>query len=182
MATNLSANVLALATRVGEECKKLHGEIGTLGQLKTTSKTSAVAAINELYDSLSSVVDDLGDIIDDSAPADDKTYSSNKIASEILAACNKVKNDLLNGAGEAYDTLKELGDLIDQNKSAIEALQALAAGHVKYDAAQELTEPQKTTARSNIGAASASDLATLTTNVGDTTADFVAAFESALTD
>ena len=32
-----------------------------------------------------------------------------------------VKNDLLNGAGEAYDTLKELGELIDENTDALEA-------------------------------------------------------------
>ena len=39
-----------------------------------------------------------------------------------------VKNDLLNGAGAAYDTLKELGDLIDDNVDAIEALETVAAG------------------------------------------------------
>ena len=33
-----------------------------------------------------------------------------------------IKNDLLNGAGEAYDTLKELGELIDDNKDALDAL------------------------------------------------------------
>lgn len=43
-------------------------------------------------------------------------------------AANKVKNDLLNGAGDAYDTLKELGDLIDVNVDAIEALETVAAG------------------------------------------------------
>ena len=40
----------------------------------------------------------------------------------------QVKNDLLNGAGEAYDTLKELGDLIDENVNAIEALELVASG------------------------------------------------------
>ena len=49
-----------------------------------------------------------------------KTYADNAAA--------KVKNDLLNGAGTAYDTLKELGDLIDDNVDAIEALQSVAAG------------------------------------------------------
>lgn len=43
-----------------------------------------------------------------------KTYTDN------------VKNDLLNGAGEAYDTLKELGDLIDDNTDAIDALEIVA--------------------------------------------------------
>ena len=43
-------------------------------------------------------------------------------------AATNVKNDLLNGAGGAYDTLKELGDLIDENTDAIEALEKVAAG------------------------------------------------------
>ena len=41
-------------------------------------------------------------------------------------AAAQVKNDLLNGAGSAYDTLKELGDLIDTNVDAIDALEAVA--------------------------------------------------------
>lgn len=49
-----------------------------------------------------------------------KTYADN--------AANTVKNDLLNNAGAAYDTLKELGDLIDDNKDAIDALNDVAAG------------------------------------------------------
>ena len=56
----------------------------------------------------------------DSALASAKTYADN--------AANTVKNDLLNGAGGAYDTLKELGDLIDDNKDAIDALNEVAAG------------------------------------------------------
>jgi hypothetical protein len=38
-----------------------------------------------------------------------------------------IKNDLLNGAGAAYDTLKELADLIIENDDAIEALNTLIA-------------------------------------------------------
>lgn len=55
-----------------------------------------------------------------SALASAKTYADSVGAS--------VKNELLNGAGAAYDTLKELGDLIDDNTDAIEALETVAAG------------------------------------------------------
>lgn len=44
------------------------------------------------------------------------------------SAATTVKNDLLNGAGEAYDTLKELGELIDENSDAITVLNDVAAG------------------------------------------------------
>ena len=42
------------------------------------------------------------------------------------SAATTVKNDLLNGAGEAYDTLKELGDLINVNTDALQALETVA--------------------------------------------------------
>lgn len=43
-------------------------------------------------------------------------------------AAMTVKNDLLNGAGDAYDTLKELGELIDNSQDALDALSAIADG------------------------------------------------------
>ena len=46
---------------------------------------------------------------------------------------NTLKNDLLNGAGEAYDTLKELSDLINENVDAIEALETVASGKANAD-------------------------------------------------
>ena len=62
--------------------------------------------------------------------AETKTDASAKLAEAKTYADNaatKVKNDLLNGAGTAYDTLKELGDLIDDNVDAIDALEKVAA-------------------------------------------------------
>lgn len=47
---------------------------------------------------------------------------------KIDESAENVKNDLLNGAGDAYDTLKELGDLINENVDAIEALETIATG------------------------------------------------------
>lgn len=63
------------------------------------------------------------------------TYETKSAATSKLAeaksyadsAAATVKNDLLNGAGGAYDTLKELGDLIDDNTDAIDALETVAA-------------------------------------------------------
>lgn len=55
----------------------------------------------------------------DTAFASAKSYTD--------TAVTKVKNDLLNGAGGAYDTLKELGDLIDENTDAISALETIAS-------------------------------------------------------
>lgn len=85
------------------------------------------------------------DKIVDSVIASDKTIPTNKIAGLDIALAGKVTdqeaqnkantalqqakefttaeiNKLINGAGEAYDTLKELGDLIQANKGVAEAL------------------------------------------------------------
>ena len=79
--------------------------------------------------------DDNGDVI--SMTYETKSDASSKLTeakqyadSAASTAANAVKNDLLNGAGAAYDTLKELGDLIDDNVDAIEALEAVAAEKV----------------------------------------------------
>ena len=46
---------------------------------------------------------------------------------DARGSAEAVKNDLLNGAGSAYDTLKELGDLISTNVDTITALEKIAA-------------------------------------------------------
>lgn len=57
----------------------------------------------------------------------DSKGSADAALSSAKTYANQVKNDLLNGAGEAYDTLKELGDLIDDNKTAIDVLETVAS-------------------------------------------------------
>jgi hypothetical protein len=201
---SISEQVSSLATRIGQECYTLHGICGVLTDLSTTEKSSLVAAVNELKGSIGSVTErvaanekDIASIkeqlaagstyVDDTQESTVATYSSSKIASEITAAKQSVKDDILGGAGEAYDTLKELADLIGDNKDAIDALETIASKHVRYDQEQTLTDEQKAQARTNIGAASAADLTStntnlgnLTTAVGDTDTNFVTVFETAL--
>lgn len=59
----------------------------------------------------------VGDAINDT-----KAYAVEKAAE----AARIMKDDILNGAGAAYDTLKEVGVLIEENKEAIEALETIA--------------------------------------------------------
>ena len=56
----------------------------------------------------------------------DKKGASSTALSEAKAYTDTVKNGLLNGAGQAYDTLLELGNLIDDNTDAIEVLETVA--------------------------------------------------------
>ena len=57
--------------------------------------------------------------------------------------------------------------------TGIAALTAAIDKRVRFDAAQTLTVPEQTQARSNIGAVAATD-------IGDTNTDFVAIFNAAL--
>ena len=47
---------------------------------------------------------------------------------EAKAYADEIKNELLNGAGGVYDTLGELGNLIDENAGTIDALREIASG------------------------------------------------------
>lgn len=204
-----SKQINNLAIRVGKECRLIYAKIGKAA-LTTAEKNSLIGAINELDAAVKSNDGDItaintaitnlqsavSGLIDDTIASTTKVYSSSKVDSQITAAKQAVKNDLLGGAGTAYDTLKELADLIETNKTAIEALQALAAGHVKYDAAQDLTDEQKAQARTNIGviaasgvnltevnnkiAANTTEINGLKTSLGDLSTDFIAAFEAEL--
>lgn len=56
----------------------------------------------------------------------DPEGAADEAEANAKAYADSIKNDLLNGAGAAYDTLKELGELIDENHDAITALEEVA--------------------------------------------------------
>lgn len=167
MATTASQQISNLASTIGTDVKQILANIGTLSDLTTAQKTSLVLAINELKAAIGSI--DLTALIDDSKTATNLTWSSTKITSAITAAVT----DLINGAPETLDTLKELADAIENNQDAISALQEIASGHVKYDGEQTLTTEQKAQARTNIDAVSSAELSAVETkaDTAQSTAD-----------
>ena len=86
------------------------------------------------------------------------------LAGAIDEKIAQLKNDLLGGAGAAYDTFKELQDLFLENKNLIEELKAIAGKHVRFDIVQSLTDAEKSLARSNIGAVSHGEVDTAIAN------------------
>ena len=150
---SLESRVSEFAARTGQEIKKVRGEIAT-SNTAAEALTQRVAANEGAITNLQSEVAKKVEI-DDAQASATKTYSSQKVDSQITAAKQAVKDDLLGGAGEAYDTLKELADALVTNKDAITALQQIAQGHVQFDKAQSLNDEQKKQARANIGALSA---------------------------
>lgn len=213
----LSAQINNLAVRIAKECKLIYTKLGDTIQLNTDNTESLVKAINSLktnFDNamlainansadinaaetaITALQERLNTIINDATASTTTVYSSSKVASEITKAKQEVKDDLLGGAGTAYDTLNELAELIESNQDAITALQTLAAGHVKYDGAQELTDAQKKQARENINAlaqdeidfsametaiaGNATAIENLKAEIGDLNTNFVTTFEAEL--
>lgn len=180
--TVLQTKLEAVVAEIGKDMKGVNASITTANTERaglqsqvtnaqtaisnnTTEITKAKNDIKALQDAKIDVNALMGDIrtnlIKDTSASTTTVYSSSKVADLIQNA----KDDLLNGAGEAYDTLKELGDLISSNKTTIEALETVASNHVSFASAQTLTDTQKTQARNNIGGASASDVTTLSGKV-----------------
>lgn len=172
---SLSTNLGNAMTRMSTEAKALrtllNGNAVDNSALITTAKSNLVAAINEVAAAVAGATG-----IDDGVTGTTTTWSSSKIDAEISTAVAAV----IDTAPGALDTLNELAAALGDDANFAATINAALGNRVRYDASQTLTGPQQAQARTNIGAAAASDLSTLTTNVGDTTTDFVAIFNAGL--
>lgn len=155
---SLENKIIALAQAIGADVKALKASAGDLTALSTTAKGNLVAAINELYLMAGSA----GATIDDGAGAGATAvaWSADKIVSEIAIARQGAKDDVVNGAGAALDTLKELADALNNDPNFATTIATDLANRVRYDAVQTLNTTQKLQACTNIG-------------VGDPEHDFV---------
>ncbi len=173
----LETRIVALAQTIGGDIKSLRTSQGTLSALNTTTKTSLVAAINELLALMGSA----GATIDDNAGngSTEVTWSADKIFDSIEAAKTAVKNELVSGAASALDTLNELAAALNNDPSFATTIAGEIANRVRFDAAQTLTSPQQAQARSNIGAASAADVSDLIAGLGTYDSDYLAAYNTA---
>ena len=187
---SLDVNLRDLATAIGTGEKQvrqwLNGNMTDLSTLTTTAKTSLVAAINELdsaIDTLSSA--EGGATINDGATSGSQVWSSLKTNTEIATAIAA----LVDSAPGTLNTLNEIAAALQDDPAVITALQTSVGNRVRFDAAQTLTGPQQTQARSNIGAGTSNfsgaygDLSgkpTLGTAAAAATADFATAAQGAL--
>lgn len=177
---NLDARLLALVNAIGPDIKALRAADGNLSSLTTTAKSNLVAAINEVYSLAQSASSSSAVILDTAGDGTtDKTWSANKIYDEIILAISGLRDELRAGAGPALDTFAEVAAALAEDDTVAAALATDIANRVRFDASQTLTNPQKAQARTNIEAAASADLATLTTAVGNTDQDLVAAYTTA---
>ena len=174
---SLESRIIALAQAVGTDVKTLTAAQGSLSALGPTTKTSLVAAINELLTLIGSAGASIDDLAGDGNTA--VTWSADKIFDSIEAAKLAVKNELINGAGAALDTLNELAAALGNDPSFAATIATEISNRVRFDAAQTLTGPQQTQARDNIGAAAATDVSGLLTGLGSYDRDYAADYTAA---
>jgi len=155
----LEQRLVAFAQAVGIDIGALLSSRGVLANLTTTEKTNLVGAINELKASIATI--DLSALIDDAATATDTTWSSTK----IVASLSALKDEIVDGAPAAYDTLQEIATYLAANDGILDQLLTAIGNRVRYDAAQALTDEQKQQACANIG-------------VGDPFVDLVTTYET----
>jgi hypothetical protein len=136
MTQTLEQRFEAFSAAVGQELENLNTGIGDKATLTTTAKNNIVAAINELKAGLTSTA----------------STAAQALADGLIALENKI----IGGASSTLDTFGEVQTWINTNVSAIQAI----SDRVRIDGAQNLTTQQKSTARTNIGAASSDELAT----------------------
>lgn len=174
---SLENRLIALAQAIGADVKSLFSKQGDLTALSTAHKSTLVGAINELFIALG----DAGVKIDDLAGNGDTTvtWSADKIFDSIEAAKTAVKNELVDGAAAALDTLNELAAALSNDPNFATTIAGEIANRVRFDAPQTLTSAQQAQARSNIGAAADADLTILLTGLGNYDRDFVADYTAA---
>ncbi len=174
---SLETKIVALANAIGADIKDLRVKQGDLTTLSTTAKTNLVAAINEL----ATMIAGAGVSINDTAGNGDTavTWSADKIFDTIEAAKTAVKNDLVNGASTALDTLSELAAALGNDANFATTIATGLSNRVRFDDVQTLTSAQRTQARENIDAVSETDFSALITGLGDYDHDFAADYAAA---
>lgn len=164
--TTLRSRLTDLTVRLATEFKKTYTQIGDLGQLETSKKTSLVEAINEARHGI-----EQEQVINDKLTSPSKAFSSSKTVSvvnsllsdstidpthtwssqRIRSAINTELSSLVRGSRESLDSLYELTEAFKTAETSTEAVLTTLATRVRYDGTQELTEAEKRQARDNIG-------------------------------
>lgn len=101
-------------------------------------------------------------VISDAAGAGvfDKTWSADKLIAYITAAATQAKDDIINGAPAALDTLLEIANQLAADQTALGALVLALDATIRTDIVQTFTDAQKSQAQANMGVTASTMLAT----------------------
>jgi hypothetical protein len=135
---NLQPGLIDIVEAIAVEIKNTRILTGDLNQLRTANREDVVKAINSLYDRVSLLNSPISDTSADDE-ASDKTWSGAKTRYQL----NELRTLINNNAGNFNVPLQNLKNEI----------LGMLDKYVRHDAPTSLSESNKSTARSNIGAA-----------------------------
>jgi hypothetical protein len=170
--TTAKSNLLAAINELTGRVDGLEGSAAGINDAvtSTSSTWSSQKTRNEIDTAVAGIdVPVLTDLIDDVTASTSTVYSSTKTDAQISAAVSA----LVDAAPGTLDTLNELAQALGDDANFATTINTALGNRVRFDAAQTLTDPQKAQARTNIDAASA-------TEVGSTTTNYVSTFEAGL--
>lgn len=167
--STLETRLNALAQAIGADIKSLVVKQGDLTSLSTTAKGNLVVALNEVFAMAQSSG---ASVIDDVTTSASKTYSSNKIGSQLTAAIDALRSELRAGAGAALDTFAEFAAALNNDATFASTMATSLSKRVRADAVQSFSLAEKLQARQNMDAYGAVEL-------GNPDTDLVAAYVAA---
>lgn len=143
--TPLQDNLEAVFTQIGTD-------VG-LSKKDIIALQAAIAAIGAISPTA---------VISDAAGAGvfDKTWSADKLIAYITAAATQAKDDIINGAPAALDTLLEIANQLAADQTALGALVLALDATIRTDIVQTFTDAQKSQAQANMGVTASTMLAT----------------------
>lgn len=106
-------------------------------ELEHNHKISNIDGLQGVLDNKASLLHDHDSDYDTKGAAAAALEAAKYHANDVAGA---VRDDLLNGAGPAYDTLKELGELIDSNQNTLDALHTVALGKADAEHIHTITD------------------------------------------
>lgn len=161
MATNLVADLEALATALGTDVKTLTTAVGVLSSLTTADKTSLVAAINEVKAGSAGSPPDATTTVKgvvELATNAETTTGTDTVRAVTPAGVQAAIDALVAAAPGTLNTLDELAAAVGDDANFAATITTALANRVRHDAAQGLGGPAQVQARSNIAAAAAVDV------------------------
>lgn len=148
-------NVLVNSYRMGILVRNL---INSIGGDFTTKLKLYQKPDTTLMEIIQGIIDngvDLSTILKDNVTATTSTWSSSKIDSAIALKVASELAILVGDAPETLDTIYKLAAALGENENLVTTIAADLANTVRFNNAQNLNDTQKTQARANIDAASA---------------------------
>lgn len=161
-ASTASASAVTTSNQALSTAQATAQAMGTLANLESQAKDTVVSAINELVAKYNQLQIEIGATILDTATTGDTTHTWS--ANQIISYVQSIQQAILGGADAAYDTLKEIETILQNNSDSITNILTALSGCLQVGQAQTFTTAQMIQGCTNLG-------------IGDPTTDLLAYYQ-----